>query len=516
MADAIPIRRPFAAVRLRAAAAAPSPAENYAIATIACLLVATGFLAFCPGARHWFVLPSTIAGVIAAADVVAWVRRQVDAFDPKGLIGCVLVHTTFTAPLLHMGLEAHDPQFTAIIDDWGNWFGVLGLFYVVSLVMYKAAQRYTFGATKPTRVVWQVNNARFASLLAWGVAVSGITAGVVLFRFGGLAKEGEGVGVTTAMNLSWVLMLSDPLPLLAMMGVIYLMSRRGRQQPLVVVLTMLAVFLVAQFLLLGLRGSRSAMIFALFLVTCMVHYRLRRFPITVILLGALVLFIGGYFYKFYKLAGSRGAAAALAGDEQLASVQARTGINPVGVLLGDLARADVQAVALFRYARYGDRYNLRWGETYVVSAAVVIPRALWPNKPLSRSRALTNLFYGEGTYEGGSIRSSRILGLLGEALLNFGMVGIPIMYLIFGIVVGWYRKKLLTMDPGDGRLFIVPLFTLAFMLAPFGDSDNIAFGFLKNGALPIAVILLSTNAIRPALNAVLRRPIAATSPGGAR
>jgi hypothetical protein len=473
------------------AAAPPSPLENYAVATVLCLLIATIFIAMGPGARHWFVLPTTLAGILALSDVVGWVRRQYDTFDPKALVGAVLFHTAFMAPFLHMGLEAHDPQFESI-GDWGRWFGILGTFQILAICCYKISQLYFFRQTRPTRAVWAVNPGRFGSVIVWAIAISGLFAAIVLVRFGGLSKEGEGVSVDIANQLSWIMMLSDPFPILMMMGIITYLARTRRSRSRTFVLTLLAAFLIGQFLILGLRGSRSAMIFALVLVTIMAHYRLRRLSPGLVLLGFLAIGVGGYFYKFYKEAGSAGAKAALSGGEGHARLSRQTRVTPVGVLLGDLARANVQAFALFRYMEFGDRYKLRYGETYLMAAAVVIPRAVWKNKPITRSEALTDLFYGEGTYRGGTIRSSRILGLLGESILNFGLLGIPIMFLVYGAVVGWYRKKILTFDPADGRFFIVPMFTLALMLVPFGDSDNIAFGFLKNGALPIGVVLLST------------------------
>lgn len=496
MADALvnPAAAIRAQARARATAAPPSPIENYAVSTVLCLLMATLFVTLGPGARHWFIVPTTLAGILAGSDVIVWLRRRCDAFDPKALAGLVLFQTAFLAPMVHMALEAHDPQF-ASIGDWGRWFGILGLFHILGICCYKAAQAYTFRYVRPAQTCWMIDPGRFTPLILGAIGISGIFAAIVLARFGGLAKEAEGVSIGVLPQLSWILMFSDPFPFLVMMGVTAFLARNPRPRTLAFVLTLLAAFLVAQFLLLGLRGSRSSIIFGLFMATLIVHYRLRRIPVPIVLVALGFIFVGGYFYKFYKRAGTVGAQTALAGQEERERLERATGINPLGVLLGDLARANVQAFALFRIFEFPERYELRWGRTYLSAATVIIPRAIWKDKPLVRGAALTDLFYGEGTYAGGTIRSSRILGLLGEAILNFGALGIPVMFIAYGLFTGWYRKKLLSFASIDGRFFIIPMITLAVTITPFSDSDLIAFGFLKNGAVPILVVLLSTTRV---------------------
>lgn len=65
--------------------------------------------------------------------------------------------------------------------------------------------------------------------------------------------------------------------------------------------------------------------------------------------------------------------------------------------------------------------------------------------------------------------------------------------MLYGIVLGWYRKKMLTLHPEDARIYLMPLFTLVTIIVSFGDSDNTMFLFLKEGALLTAVVLLSSS-----------------------
>lgn len=67
--------------------------------------------------------------------------------------------------------------------------------------------------------------------------------------------------------------------------------------------------------------------------------------------------------------------------------------------------------------------GLKLGESYLRSVLFIIPRAVWPNKPIS----LTNEF--------GSIHPQVSLSLIAEAFWNFGYVGPFIVFLAIGLIL---------------------------------------------------------------------------------
>jgi hypothetical protein len=155
-------------------------------------------------------------------------------------------------------------------------------------------------------------------------------------------------------------------------------------------------------------------------------------------------------------------------------------------------------------------YRLRLGRTYVASALTLIPRAVWPEKPtdaFGKVRAGTELQFGPEAYRKDRFESSLVYGLAGEAILNFGPLGVPPMYVLFGAALGWYRRKLLTLPPFDARYYLAPVLTLAAFSAAFGDSDNTMFSFLKNGLLLLIVVYFGSAAWRLLAN----RPVAQQS-----
>lgn len=504
------LRRPAA---LRSALGSGAGIDNYVAALVLTILLITGFAAVSPDCRHWFVLPLALCGVLTGADVIAWLRGQFDTFDPRPLVSMLLFHNMTLAPLLHEAWQAYTPEFDRQIEDWNHWFGQYSALCAVAYVCYRAAHDVVFRNTRNAQSVWVLNDARFATALTWAVGVSAVAAAVVLVQFGGLRQSDEAMLLAMGsglQHLSWLIMLGDALPLLLAMAAVRMFSdpRRGKSMTLLIVI--LGALAVAQFALLGLRGSRSAFMFTLVIAAGMMHYRLRKIPVRWAVGGAAILLVFIYFYGFYKRAGTAGFAA-LQSTEQRQYLEAKTGNTVTGVLLGELSRAEIQSFLMYRLEISEGRYEYRWGSTYFRALITFIPRAIWYNKPPGKVEAGTDLQVGQGVSATGRVRSSRVYGLGGEAILNFGLAGVPLMFAVYGAALGWYRRKLLTWAPYDARLFLAPILLIACLVGVFGDADNLAFGLIKQIALPGLCILYASTRTRsaPASAGPLRR----TAPG---
>lgn len=468
-------------------------AENYVLAAILVVTAVIVILGVSEHCRHWFIMSAAACAMLTLPDIIAWARKQVDTFDPKPIAALLLLHGFFIAPCLHMGLDAHDRKYMGAIHDWGRWFGQSGAITAVGLLVYKLTHYWSFQRTRPPRTVWVLDEKRFVAGLTTVIGISAIGAGILLVAFGGVHKE---VGLRQApsaslFHLSWLMMIGDPLPMLVAFGLVHVLRSGRRDRSMTTVMVFLSVFLVAQFALLGLRGSRSATIFAVFQVACLIHYRWRRIPLGWILAGVTFLGIGGYYYKFFKALGTQGFQA-LASGEKRKALERKIKYSPMRGLLGDLSRAEIQAFEVYRLSEHPERYELRWGWTYAASVLTVIPRALWPEKPSGKQAAATDLQLGQGTWKAGAQKSSRVFGLAGEAMLNFGRMGVPLLFALFGTAMGWYRRKMYALQLSDARFFLVPIFTLTAFLTVVADSDNLSFGLLRAGTLPILLILYSS------------------------
>lgn len=253
----------------------------------------------------------------------------------------------------------------------------------------------------------------------------------------------------------------------------------------------LLLFLVLKLFFGGLRGSRSNTIWGLFWAAGIVHLWLRPLSRKVVYAGLAFLVLFMYVYGFYKGAGLEG----LSGVRDLAqraAMEQRTGRTAEGVLLGDLGRADVQAFLLYRLRVHPDEYDLAWGRTYAGDLAILVPRTLWPARPPTKVKEGTELQHGRGTWRLDSWSSSRVYGLAGEAMLNFGPLAVPLAFATLGAVVGAVRRGYRRWSERDARRLLLPLLINLCFVILASDVDNIVFFLVKNGAVPALVVWLAS------------------------
>jgi hypothetical protein len=165
------------------------------------------------------------------------------------------------------------------------------------------------------------------------------------------------------------------------------------------------------------------------------------------------------------------------------------------LLLGDLARSDSDAYILHNLIIDPGDYNYRWGLTYAGGLAILIPRSVWPDRPDFKIEAGTEAQLGKAT----PWRSLRTYGLGGEAMLNFGPWGVIPMFGLYGIALGWYRRKLKSWAASDSRMILAPFFSILFAIVLVGDSDNLVYAVVTQGILIAAAIFASTNRIHSSL-----------------
>jgi hypothetical protein len=253
----------------------------------------------------------------------------------------------------------------------------------------------------------------------------------------------------------------------------------------------LIAYFVLQILFGGLRGSRSNIIWALFWAVGIIHLRVRPISRTLIYVGLLFLVAFMYFYGFYKGAGLD-AVRAFDGAEARVQLTQKTRRSLETVVLGDLARSDVQAFLLFALLDARRDYQYAFGRTYLGAVAMFIPKAIWPDRPAGAEKEGTEMEEGTGSYQPGRIQSSHVFGLAGEAMLNFGFLSVPVAFLLLGQIVGRVRRCLLTWDGSDARSLFLPLLVIVCFVILLGGFQDVLGLVLKNGTLPALAILLSS------------------------
>jgi hypothetical protein len=456
--------------------------SSYAFSAVLCLAIVVVLALNSPDLNHWFIVPVLICGTLIGADLVDWARGRLDLFSPVGVLGVVGFHLLFLAPLLHVYWD-----YWAIVPDspadWRPWLGLAAILNAIGLLGYCAVTQSAVHPTDATSLgrVWSIDWRSFYTVWLGILLVSACAQAYVYFSFGGilgymLASVEPGDAFA---GFGAIFAVSECFPIILLTGLV-LIARRTRVAPsLPVILFAFVVLFALQMLFGGLRGSRSNTIWALFWAAGMVHLCVRPLTRKLAYVGLCFLVAFMVAYSFYKSYGPD--AVQVIGDDQARAETARYRGQPLkGVLLTDFGRSDVQAVILYRRLR--SPQPLAYGETYLGAAALPLPASV--SNLATKAKVGTELLYGRGSYVPGSFRSSRLFGLSGEAMLNFGLAGVPIGLLTLGLFVSWSCRWIEGLHADDARIVLAPFMTVLGFFILLNDSDNLMFVVIKNLTIP--------------------------------
>ncbi|MFG1951496.1 hypothetical protein [Micromonospora sp. NPDC048830] len=480
---------PAPAVRV-AAQERRSPSDGR-LTTALVLSLSLALVVFVPSLRHWLMVPVTLSGILIGVDTVAWFHRRTDVFDPRAYLGLMGFHFFYVAPILQVGLDHWSPR---IYDppDWPNAIGAMAVLNTLGLALYRVVlalparrgrRRHRPARQLDVRAFW------WFGLLA--VAVSFAAFGVEVAMFGGLSGFVE---VMTGSyerpelaGLGWFLLITEAFPalLVAMVLVRWRSALARRPGLLILLMTGLAV---TQFFVSGLKGSRSSTMWPVLLCLIIIHLLVRRIPRRALFAVVAVLLVYMYGYGLYKSAGPNVLAVAN-GTRSVEEVSSATGRDLPTLLTGDFGRADVQAVVLDRHL-HGEAEPVL-GSTYLNAMTLLLPDALLPYHPVSKVEVGSVLLYGPTILES-EHRSSKVYGLAGEAIINFGPVGGLLSFAVLGLVVRAVRRYYLNAvhRPDLAPKLLAPMaWTLVGIVS--ADLDNVVFFQLKYALPLVAVVLLS-------------------------
>jgi len=463
---------------------------DYALSFVCVSAIALIFLSLNVSVAHWFLIPLIACGVLSGVDVIRCIRGRLDLFDPKAVIGCLAFYGCFVTPILHVVWDRYGVNNDLLLGgDWRTWLGAMAVLNAACLLLYRTAHNYVFNWTRRPTVSWKIDNKKFHFFfsLALVCSVSGVYAFFSeLNGIPGMVKSFE-QDLQAYTGKGWLLVFAWPLAVLCFIVLIHMWTdhKHSVRRPASIGILLVCAFGITQFILMGWYGSRGATIWAIFWMAGIIHYRVDRLSRKVFVAGLIALIAFMYFYGFYKEQGRLGFSVA---------EDPRTWLQPAGyqrdiklLLLNDFARADVNAYMLYSMTRFPDDYDYRWGLTYAGAFTFLVPRSLWPNRPNYKTDAGTEATWGKSSIS----ESSRVYGLTGEALLNFGPWGVLPLYALYGACLGWYRRKLTAWSASDARRFMAPLITIVFATAFTADSDNVLFLFVVDGSLITAAFLAS-------------------------
>jgi hypothetical protein len=467
-----------------------------------CTLTVCAFLVASAATAHWFVVPVWLCGVLIGRDAVDWFRNRLSLFDPAGIVGLIGVHFFFLAPLLHVAWDSW-MLYVEPPPDWRPWLGGMAVVNAAGLLLYRAARekgrRRQPGAAGT--VGRELDTRKLLFVAGCGMAVSGGLQVWVYATHGGVLGYvdafTESVGLPEAQTafagMGWIFTVSESFPILAMLAFAAVARRMRIGRTWAVILVVLIGYFALKLLFGGLRGNRSNTIWGLFWAVGIIHLWVRPLSKRLIIAGLCVLVAFMYLYGFYKGLGRDLVTVYEAGA--LGDVGQKLDRTFEGLVLGDLGRADVQAFLLYRLSRPDRDYSYAWGRTYLGTAALLIPRQIWPERPPTKVLEGTEAQTGVGSYDPETWGSSKVYGLAGETMLNFGPLTVVVAYMLFGAVVGRLQRFHSRLRPGDARLLAYPFVLNLCFTVLLNDSDVLLFMLIKDGLVPLSVLWFASRVV---------------------
>jgi hypothetical protein len=436
---------------------------------------------FFPKTIHWFVIPTFLCGILLSPDMINWLRGKYDLFDPKGLFGFLGFYLFFVSPILWVALD-YQMVFYTNPTDWRPLFGWMQVFNVFGLLAYKLGHNLGYNTFRPPEKHFQISSKKLFSLAPLFILITFLAWIYLVFSVGGLRSFSILEPGSTLESLSgrgWLIVIGRLWPLF--IYIIFLHRIVQREKRASFYHTFLLVFLctLLYFIVDGLRGSRSSVIFMTIYFLTLAHYFVRRLKLKILSLTFVLLLLFLYFYGFYKARGIEAVLLLKKGEITTLIEETKHQRNLPLLLLEDLSRIGVQSLILNRLTERPTDYHLRWGSTYLSAILSIIPSKLRPFSLPGKVEAGTEILYGSAPGALRGYRSSRVYGLAGEAMLNFHIPGMLIAYLLWGILLGRYRKWVKTLKKGDSRFLLVGFLSIVLtLIIPIGDADNLLPSYL--------------------------------------
>ena len=118
-------------------------------------------------------------------------------------------------------------------------------------------------------------------------------------------------------------------------------------------------------------------------------------------------------------------------------------------------------------------HPLYWGQTYLSGLTNLIPRVIWPDKPLGAGPEIRNLIYPGSYVLGAEGNSSITTGFLTEARMNFGLPGVLLVSAIWIWSVQRLVRSLLRAQTVFAQTLLIT--TICFVTGAFVYSEFLGF-----------------------------------------
>lgn len=438
----------------------------------------------------WYLIPLFLCGVMSLQMIIKSALSGESYQNVYLIVWIVFLINSYIAPLIHFSHDFWVNYLPFCPTDWNDYALLTSSFYLVGMLIFYAI------LTPPTIVSpckneW--NEKSSAPYIIIFLFIISLLAQLYIYaKMGGIAgyianytEGGEGF---TGMGKFFIFSELGP-----SLFLIYLVVRnRGRAVSGKQVFFFLVILLLMALFFGGLRGSRSNTLFTLIQGILTIHIMLYRFNLKHVVLFVTFFFLFMYVGRLYKDQGEKIV-------DLKNAIETRQSLTHGGlsqeetVIVGDLSRYGINTYEICRLID-NSNYDLKWGQTYLWGTLTFIPLGSHIINSLdikSRSESAQELMYGRNSFR----TNSRIFGLLGEWLLNFGIYTFFIPYILMGLIIKQIRMITLKIaqSPNDIRMLMIPVFMVFIPTLILSDSSNVIFFCMKRVLLFYIILRLISN-----------------------
>ena len=90
-----------------------------------------------------------------------------------------------------------------------------------------------------------------------------------------------------------------------------------------------------------------------------------------------------------------------------------------------------------------NEHKIKYGATYLAAFTNIVPRRFWADKPLGGGPELINMISPGSYVIGAAGNNSLTTGLLTEAMMNFGLFGLPLTVISWSFFTAWLLRRAL-------------------------------------------------------------------------
>lgn len=448
-----------------------------------------------PGARDFALIPITVGGFLIGSELLRAIIFRIDFFSPRSIMAIFGVYFLYVVPILHMSMD-HWLRYIPTPVDWRGDLGKFATFQAFGILAYLFLVPLRKRFPSPRILNQKAYNNWAVLFIGFGM----LAWIIVAMRFGGPAGYIKSLIDETAdlTGFGSILIFAESWPSL-MLAVLLVRFREKFQHKPGALIILFLLFLVLQFLVGGLRGSRALTVWPFIIALVVCHLIVRRIRLKAIVWIGLSLFTFSWIYSIYKSAGSD-VIKIFNGTQSSNDLVNETGRDIETLLTEDFGRTGVQTLT---WGHLENGFMPKWGETYIGDIFKFLPDSLNLFEFRDKTPIATEMFYGLPSESLAGFQSSRILGLTGEAMVNFGFLGIPLSFMMLAWVVSkadQIYKLAKANSEAIGTCLIAATLPSVCVLFLISDLDNLILFYLKY-ALPIAGVawissMKSTNRIQ--------------------